>query len=116
MCAILTYAREDLSQEFFEQMLEKTISRGPDMSRIQKVKGGWMGFNRLSIMGLNEAGMQPFNLNGNTVICNGELYGFNDLKRYLESLGYSFNSESDCEILLPLYEKLPLRPDKTTNE
>ncbi|WP_029233080.1 asparagine synthase B [Butyrivibrio sp. VCB2006] len=106
MCAILTYAREDLSREFFEEMLSKTISRGPDMSRIQKVGCGWMGFNRLSIMGLNEAGMQPFNHNGNTVVCNGELYGFHDLKKYLESLGYSFQSESDCEILLPLYEIL----------
>ena len=106
MCAILTYARSDLSQSFFEEMLEKTISRGPDMSRVQKVRGGWFGFNRLSIMGLNEAGMQPFNLNGNTVVCNGELYGFKALKNYLESLGYAFNSESDCEILLPLYEKL----------
>jgi asparagine synthase (glutamine-hydrolysing) len=106
MCAILTYARSDLSQSFFEEMLAKTISRGPDMSRVQKVRGGYIGFNRLSIMGLTESGMQPFNLNGNTVVCNGELYGFKALKKYLEGLGYSFKSESDCEILLPLYEKL----------
>ena len=106
MCAILTYARESVSEDFFEEMLEKTASRGPDMTRIQKVKGGWMGFNRLSIMGLSEEGMQPFNNGKNTVICNGELYGFKDLKKYLTSLGYSFKSESDCEILLPLYEKL----------
>ena len=106
MCAILTYARSDLSQSFFEEMLAKTISRGPDMSRVQNVRGGYIGFNRLSIMGLTESGMQPFNLNGNTVVCNGELYGFKALKKYLEGLGYSFKSESDCEILLPLYEKL----------
>ena len=106
MCAILTYAREDVSQDFFEEILTKTISRGPDMSRTQKVDGGWLGFNRLSIMGLNEAGMQPFNRNGNAVVCNGELYGFKDIRKYLESLGYSFQSNSDCEILLPLYEKL----------
>ncbi len=106
MCAILTYAREEVSQEFFEEMLAKTISRGPDMSRIKRVAGGWMGFNRLSIMGLNEAGMQPFFLGNSAVVCNGELYGFKDLKKYLENLGYSFNSESDCEILLPLYERL----------
>ena len=106
MCAILTYARESVSEEFFEEMLEKTASRGPDMTRVQKENGGWMGFNRLSIMGLSEEGMQPFNHGNNTVICNGELYGFKDLKDYLISLGYSFKSESDCEILLPLYEKL----------
>lgn len=106
MCAILTYARETISQEYFEAMLKKTVSRGPDMSRVIKVKGGYLGFNRLSIMGLNENGMQPFNLNGNYVVCNGELYGFKKLRDYLVSLGYSFKSESDCEILLPLYEKL----------
>ena len=106
MCAILAYEGEGISKEFFEEMLEKTISRGPDMTRIQKVEGGWLGFNRLSIMGLNEAGMQPFNLNNNYVVCNGELYGFENLKNYLKSLGYSFKSDSDCEILLPLYEKL----------
>ena len=106
MCAILTYAREDISAELFEEMLQKTASRGPDKSRTLKVKGGWLGFNRLAIMGLNCKGMQPFELNGNAVICNGELYGFNALKSYLKSLGYTFESDSDCEIILPLYEKL----------
>ncbi len=106
MCAILTYAKADVAQEYFEELLSRTSSRGPDMSRVQKVPAGLMGFNRLSIMGLTEAGMQPFYLNGNVVICNGELYGFGFLKEYLKSLGYSFKSDSDCEILLPLYEKL----------
>ncbi len=106
MCAILTYARKEVSQELFEELLSKTSSRGPDMSRVRRVEGGYIGFNRLSIMGLTEAGMQPFELNGNVVVCNGELYGFKDLRNYLTSLGYSFKSDSDCEILLPLYEKL----------
>ncbi len=106
MCAILTYARESVREEFFKEILEKTHSRGPDMSAVQKVEGGWMGFNRLSIMGLNETGMQPFNLGKNSVVCNGEMYGFKDLKSYLTGLGYTFKSESDCEILLPLYEVL----------
>ena len=105
MCAILTY-EGDSSRKIFEEMLEKTASRGPDMTRIMKVEAGWMGFNRLSIMGLNEEGMQPFCLGKNAVVCNGELYGFEDLKKYLVSLGYSFRSGSDCEIILPLYERL----------
>ena len=65
-----------------------------------------MGFNRLSIMGLTVSGMQPFRYHGNACICNGELYGFRPLKKYLEELGYEFFSDSDCEILLPLYERL----------
>lgn len=106
MCAILTYEGDDISEQEFQELLSRTAKRGPDMSRYQKVEAGYMGFNRLSIMGLNEEGMQPFNLNNNSVICNGELYGFRALREYLVSLGYSFKSDSDCEILLPLYEKL----------
>ena len=68
MCAILTYARADAAQEFFEEMLYKTHSRGPDMSRTLKVSEGWMGFNRLSIMGITESGMQPFVYTEKTVL------------------------------------------------
>ncbi|RKM55148.1 asparagine synthase B [Butyrivibrio sp. X503] len=106
MCAILTYEGDDISEQEFQALLQRTSLRGPDMSRYKKVEKGYIGFNRLSIMGLNEEGMQPFYLNDNAVICNGELYGFRALREYLVSLGYSFRSDSDCEILLPLYEKL----------
>ncbi|MCR5451225.1 MAG: asparagine synthase B [Lachnospiraceae bacterium] len=106
MCSILTYCRAGLSEKFFGDMLSKTSSRGPDMSDVVVVEKGVMGFNRLAIMGPTPKGMQPFELNGNYVVCNGELYGFSDLKKYLISLGYEFKSESDCEIILPLYEKL----------
>ena len=80
--------------------------RGPDQSRVLKVEGkGFIGFQRLAIMGLTEAGMQPFRRNGNAVVCNGELYGFRKQKAELEAKGYTFQSESDCELLLPLYEE-----------
>ena len=105
MCAILTYARPDVSETFFEKMLQKTQSRGPDMTDHIKVKGGWIGFNRLSIMGPGATGMQPFTHRGNAAVCNGELYGYGPLKEYLASMGYPFESGSDCELLLPLYEK-----------
>lgn len=106
MCAILTYARPDVSEGFFSEMLMKTQSRGPDMSDHIKVKRGWIGFNRLSIMGPGATGMQPFTHRGNAVVCNGEVYGFGPLKEYLSSIGYPFESGSDCELLMPLYEKL----------
>ena len=106
MCAILTYTRSDVSEDYFKEMLGRTAERGPDKSRVLKVKSGWLGFNRLSIMGLTCKGMQPFTRGENAAICNGELYGFRSLKEYLINLGYSFMSDSDCEIILPLYERL----------
>ena len=45
---------------------------------------------------------------GSYVVCNGELYGFSKEKAELEKEGYSFKSDSDCEIILPLYEKYGL--------
>jgi asparagine synthase (glutamine-hydrolysing) len=47
--------------------------------------------------------MQPFTLDGSWVVCNGELYGFEKDREMLRGKGYSFSSDSDCEILLPLY-------------
>ena len=89
----------------FAKALDKTTSRGPDDARILKTKGGLLGFRRLSIMGLTPEGMQPFELNNNAVVCNGEIYGFSPLRDELKAKGYSFRSDSDCEILLPMYEE-----------
>ena len=106
MCSILTYTDIQQTEQQIDQMLEKMANRGPDMRRTLKVSGGWMGFNRLSIMGPDESGMQPFVGGEDAVVCNGELYGFRNLKDYLISLGESFQSGSDCEIILPLYRLL----------
>lgn len=48
--------------------------------------------------------MQPFSLDGSCCVCNGEIYGFDKLKDELKNK-YTFKSDSDCEILLPLYKE-----------
>ena len=105
MCSIMGFYGKTISQDKFSEGFEKTVSRGPDMSRVIGVDGGILGFHRLSIMGLDESGMQPFTLDGDYAVCNGELYGFRKLKKELEERGYTFESESDCELLLPLYHE-----------
>ena len=64
MCSIIGYSCHENYEEF-KKGFEKTISRGPDMSKIIDIKIGYMGFHRLSIMGLHDEGMQPFELDGN---------------------------------------------------
>lgn len=103
MCSILGWCKEGADYSIFADALAKTISRGPDASKIVDCGDGLLGFNRLSIMGLTDAGMQPFELNGSYVVCNGEIYGFEPMREELIGKGYSFKSDSDCEILLPLY-------------
>ena len=104
MCSFLVSTTSSVDEQQFKKSLEKIGYRGPDMSRIIKDKGVF-GFNRLSIMGLDETGMQPFTDNGSIAVCNGELYAFRKLKKELCDDGVSFISESDCEIILPLFKK-----------
>lgn len=105
MCSIMGYCGTQIPLEVFKAGFEKTRSRGPDMSRVLVEGNCVLGFHRLSIMGLTEAGMQPFRRGKRLAVCNGELYGFRAMKKDLEEKGYLFQSGSDCELLIPLYEE-----------
>ena len=102
MCSIMGYCDSGIDISKFEEGFKETVSRGPDDSRIINTGKGLLGFHRLAIMGLTPEGMQPFELDGSYVVCNGEIYGFKKFKTLLEKK-YTFKSDSDCEILLPLY-------------
>ena len=104
MCSIMVDTGSGISERQFADSFSKTISRGPDDTRIIRKGSGIMGFHRLSIMGLTPEGMQPFLLDDDAIVCNGEIYGFMKLKKQLEKK-YSFKSDSDCEILLPLWRE-----------
>ena len=108
MCSIMGFTKLNLSEDELREYFDRTRSRGPDMSRIEKAGDGCLCFHRLAIMGLHEEGMQPFHLNGDKCVCNGELYLFRPLKKKLADKGYPFKSGSDCEIILPLYREYGL--------
>ena len=59
MCTIFGYFKDDIKQETISKALQKTVTRGPDDQRVSKLNNGWLGFQRLSIMGLSPEGMQP---------------------------------------------------------
>ena len=128
MCSIMGFCGSSGDYARIQEALSRTRSRGPDDSRTVNSGNGWLGFNRLSIMGITENGMQPFvygNRNTYTLpelketdegyevpeeseivlVCNGEIYGFRPLKEQLIAKGYSFISDSDCEILPALYQE-----------
>lgn len=104
MCCIMGYCGETADMEIFQKGFERTHSRGPDDMRIINTGNGLLGFQRLAIMGLHSEGMQPFCLDGNYVVCNGEIYGFEKMREALSDK-YTFQSDSDCEVLLPLYRE-----------
>ena len=103
MCSIMGYCDPVVPVDAFKDGFEKTVSRGPDASAVIHTGGGVLGFHRLAIMGLHPEGMQPFKRDGSYVVCNGEIYGFSAQRQMLIDKGYTFVSDSDCEILLPLW-------------
>ena len=105
MCSIIGYCGKVIDEATFKAGFSRTKSRGPDSTKIVSAGNGLMGFHRLSIMGLTPSGMQPFELNGSLCVCNGELYGFKKDRDALEAKGYTFKSDSDCEIILPMYKE-----------
>ncbi len=109
MCSIFCYSGRIRDKSAFEKGFSQTKSRGPDDSRTVKAGDGALAFHRLSIMGLTASGMQPFEKDGCYAVCNGELYGFKTERERLIRTGYTFESDSDCEILLPMYFEYGLK-------
>ena len=107
MCSILGVQSKSVDPALLKQCFGRTVSRGPDMSRFVEIPCGYLGFHRLAIMGLDDRAMQPFRLEGDYVVCNGELYGFRPIRARLMDK-YKIVSQSDCEILLPLYREYGL--------
>lgn len=105
MCGIMCYCGKNASAEKFAEGFSRTVSRGPDDTRTVTLPGGIMGFHRLAIMGLTPSGMQPFELDGSYAAINGEIYGFEKFKTELINKGYKFASDSDCEIILPMFRE-----------
>ena len=104
MCSFVVFSSNKLNLSDFSEILKKVEHRGPD-NKYSSIENGLLwGFNRLSIMDLSSNGNQPFKYNSCELVCNGEIYNYPSLKELL-SKEYNFHSNSDCEILIPLYYK-----------
>ena len=102
MCGLIFLSQSNLSKEFAQKSLDTIQHRGPDSILLKEIGNNWLGFSRLSIMDLSSNGDQPFENNDRFYLCNGEVYNFRNLKK---SLNFNWKSESDCEVLIPLFEK-----------
>ncbi len=83
-------------------MTRALIHRGPDDEGIHLDGPCGLGFRRLSIIDLS-GGHQPMTAEHATVVFNGEIYNFRELRLELESFGHRFFSSSDTEALLRAY-------------
>ncbi|MBL7742917.1 MAG: asparagine synthase (glutamine-hydrolyzing) [Chitinophagaceae bacterium] len=110
MCGIAGIIQADpfsFSKEQLKQMTGSLIHRGPDGENLWQNPVGnvLLGHRRLSVIDLSEAASQPLHLlDRYTIIHNGEIYNYIELKEYLQKKGYSFRTNSDTEVILAAYD------------
>ena len=106
MCGIvgkISLNNQEIRRETIELMIEKIKHRGPNGSGILlKGKIGF-GHTRLSIIDLSDQGLQPMTFGNYTLIFNGEIYNYLELKKQLRDEGVVFHTETDTEVLLQAY-------------
>lgn len=77
--------------------------RGPDITVMKFFNNVQFFFHRLGIIDPTSLGNQPFETSDSLLVCNGEIYNSSELRKQCED--YPFVSMSDCEVLLPLYQR-----------
>jgi asparagine synthase (glutamine-hydrolysing) len=104
MCGIAGCYQQADGQKLVDIMTDRIAHRGPD------AVGTWghvgdrvavhLGHRRLSIIDLSDAANQPMSKDGLTLVYNGELYNFKELRADLKARGVRFATESDTEVVI----------------
>src|ERR1700761_665627 len=81
--------------------------RGPDTQKFIIEPDFAMAHARLSIIDLSEASNQPFTTYDGrfTIVYNGEIFNYKELKKQLQQLGHTFYTDGDVEVLITLYKE-----------
>ena len=108
MCGIAGYiGKEMIEQAVIHKTLQLMRNRGPDCQSHVNINNGqhniYLLHSRLSIIDLNQRANQPFTIDDCTLIFNGEIYNYIELRKELEKQGHFFKTSSDTEVLLRYY-------------
>lgn len=107
ICGIYNHTNTQMIDKgIVDAMLLAIKHRGPDGNGSLLLDRACLGFNRLSFLDL-EGGMQPIQNEDKTVsmICNGEIYNYQELKEELIAKGHVFRTKTDVEVVIHLYEE-----------
>ena len=110
MCGIAGIISPDklvLNHHVLKNMATAIAHRGPDGEGywINKNNTAGLAHRRLAIIDLSEAAAQPMHyMQQYSIVYNGEIYNYIELKRELKKSGYHFTTESDTEVILAAYD------------
>ena len=110
MCGFTVYTGSDKKTRIETAgEFQKLKYRGPDNTLINDMgENGWMGFHRLKIMDISNDGNQPMIYDHISLVCNGEVYNYPELKEKYPK-NYSYSSSSDCEVIIPMFMEKGVR-------
>lgn len=108
MCGILGVtggmAARTSNEDFFDA-LDLIRHRGPDGGSVWGASGICLGHRRLAIIDLAQRADQPMHQGELSIVFNGEIYNFRELRAELCALGHTFNTNSDTEVLLQAWQR-----------
>jgi asparagine synthase (glutamine-hydrolysing) len=105
ICGIINFNDQAVEESRLRQMMKIMKHRGPDDEGVFLDQTIGLGFVRLSIIDLSQAGHQPkVSADGNYVIVfNGEIFNYIEIREELIREGVSFDTQTDTEVLLNAY-------------
>ena len=110
MCGIIgiiNKSNKAVDPEILKRMSNKIAHRGPDSDGIYISDNKRIGLahRRLSLVDISSRGNQPMSKHNLVIVFNGEIYNFREIRKELESFGYTFTSSSDTEVILSAFDK-----------
>jgi asparagine synthase (glutamine-hydrolysing) len=105
MCGIAGFVDYDLQYDDLVRMTNSIEKRGPDGAGYFFEKNVGLGHRRLSIIELSHLGNQPYIYEQYVLVFNGEIYNYVEIRNELIQLGYSFQSNSDTEVLIKAFHQ-----------
>lgn len=115
MCGIAGIIASNFGRQACEDIVQQTLKeighRGPDHSGLFSTGGEesrWnigIGANRLAIIDLAASGNQPMHLDDLTLVYNGEVYNYLEIKDELVAKGHRFQGKSDTEVVLHAFRE-----------
>ncbi|MCW5907062.1 MAG: asparagine synthase (glutamine-hydrolyzing) [Chitinophagales bacterium] len=101
---IVNHLSTDAKLELTHKMLRTITHRGPEASNAVSEGYYALGHNRLKIIDLSDEANQPFKYKDVTIVFNGEVYNYIELRAELEKKGYIFRTQSDTEVVCAAYK------------
>ncbi len=107
ICGYINLSKGRLESYVLQNMVNVMHHRGPDSQDYFEDKENqvFLGHARLSIIDISDSGKQPMYLDNLTIVLNGEIYNYREIKKELVSKGHIFKSSSDTEVVLHAYQE-----------